>query len=73
MPNDSIVVILSFASAFTKARRFPNVIRSIVPGKSVDEFLWVVVVENAGSGVFAADPDDFLHDLRNPSGSGKNT
>lgn len=73
MPKDSMVVILSFAHAFTKARWLPNMIGPIVLDKSVNKFFWVLVVENAGSRLFAADPDNLFHDLRYPSGSGKDT
>ncbi len=73
MAKDSIVVILSFASAFTEARWFPNVLGSIVLDKPLNELFRIIVVQEARSGVFAADTNNFLHDLRNPSGSGKNT
>jgi hypothetical protein len=46
---------------------------SIVLCKSLNGFFGILIVENAGSIIFAADPDNFFHNLRDPSGAGQNT
>ena len=58
--TDLIVVILSFSCALAEAEWLPNVVCSIVVYKSLNEFLRVLIVENARSSIFAADPDDFF-------------
>ena len=69
MLKDSTVAILSFASAITEARWFPNVLGSIVLDKPLNELFRIIVVEDTCSGLLTAGFDNLLNDFGNPAGT----